>query len=146
MESDNLNIFDVLSQINKKNFHYLESLPDDVRKQFSPYVVHQWLTCTDSSEQYTLLAHFVNDKVLELSNHPNLLFKLYCATSCGTYTRYNWIYKKKESSLPITVIAEYLKCSKRVAKMHLPGYEKADIVKMAKKLGYQDAEIKSLLK
>lgn len=146
MEQDKLNIFDVLTQINKKNFHYLDTLSDDVRKQFSPYVVYQWLTCTDNPEQYALLAHLVNDKVLELSNHPGLVYKLFCATSCGPHTRYNWMYKKKGSSAPIKIVAEYLKCSNRVAKMHVSYFSKDDIIKMAKKLGYQDTEIKSLLK
>lgn len=145
MDTEKLSIFDVLNQINNKNFNYLDTLSDDMRKQFSPYVVHQWLTCTDNPEQYMLLAHYVNENILALSNHPELLYKLLCTTSCGSRTRYNWMYKKKESSLPITIISEYLKCSKRVAKMHLPSFNHDDIVKMAKKLGYQDADIKKLL-
>ena len=142
---EKLNIFDVFKQINVKNYNYLNTLPETLRNQFSSYLTFRWMLGTDNPEQLMLLGEYVNDKVLKLSNHPNLLYKLYCTTSCDRNTRYSWIYPKKDSSAQIKIIAEYLSCSHRVAKLHLPSFTHDDVIEMAKDLGYQDAEIKKLL-
>lgn len=142
---EKLNIFDVFANINAKNYNYLNNLPDPLKNQFSSYLTFRWLAGTDNAEQMMLMNYYVNDKVLLLAKHPNLLYKLFCTTSCDKRTRYNWIYPKKDSSGKIKIIAEYLSCSYRVARLHLPSFKPEDILEMAHELGYQDAEIKKLL-
>ena len=142
---EKLNIFDVLKQINAKNYNYLNDLPESLRNQFSSYMTYRWMYGTDNPEQLTLMGYYVNDKVLQLANHPNLLYKLYCTSSCNRNTRYSWVFPKKDSSVQIKIISEYLSCSYRVARLHLPSFTRDDIIEMAHELGYQDAEIKKSL-
>ena len=141
---EKLNIFDVLKQINNKNFNYLDELPEKLSSQFSSYMVYQWLTCSDDPAHIALLAKYVNDAVLVLAPHPKLLYKLYCVTSCGKNTRYNWKFKKKEASLKLKIVSEYFECSKRVACMHMEELSEKDIKEMAYELGYQESELKKL--
>lgn len=143
---EKLNLFDVLKNINNKNFDYIDNLPEKLQKQFSTYMTYQWLTCTDNDTQVMLLAKYVNDAVLPLANHPRLLYKLFCVTSCGRNTRYNWKYTKKDTSLKLEVVAKYYDCSKRIAKLHMEDTSDEDIKQMAYDLGYQDAELKKLFK
>lgn len=141
---EKLNIFEVLKQINNKNFNYLDELPEKLSSQFNSYITYQWLTCTDNTAHFILLSKYVNDAVLELAQHPKLLYKLFCATSCGKNTRYNWKYKKKEASLKLQIVAEYFECSKRVASFHIEELSQQDIKTMAYELGYQESELKKL--
>lgn len=141
---EKLNIFDVLKQINSKNYNYLNNLPESLRIQFNSYMTYKWLVGTDDPVQIMLIGDYVNDKVLTLAKHPDLLFKLFCTTS-DRHNRYSWIYPKKDSSESVKVIAEYLECSYREARLHLNSFTSDDIVQMANELGYQDAEIKKLL-
>lgn len=55
-----LNIQDVLQNIDLANFDYLSTLPDDIKKTFTPYTVQRWMGSLDDSVQVTF-----NAKTLE---------------------------------------------------------------------------------
>lgn len=137
-----LDIFDVLRNINNKNYHYLDQVEDP--SAFTPFVVHSWISSSTDPLQIMLLDEFVNKRYFKLSAHPDLLYKLFCITARNKNMKYNWLYKKQSSNDALTIIAEYLKCSKREAKLHIDSFTLDDIKEMADELGYQPAEIKKL--
>ena len=140
---ERLDIFEVLREINNKNYKYLDNLEDNLKKSFVPYVVFQWLQSTDEPNQMIILNH-ISPMLFDLQDHPELLFKLFCISSMNKYTRYSWIFPKATKDDSIDILSQYLECSPRNAKEYKEFYTKDDIIIMAKELGYQDAEIKKL--
>lgn len=139
-----LDMFEVLNNINAKNYNYLESLDPEVSKQFTPYVVLSWLSSSTDPLQIMLLQEFVNKRFFQLTNHPKLLYKLFCVTANNRNMRYNWIYKKQAKSDRVEIISQYFKCSTRVAKLYEPLYSCDNIKQMVDDLGYQPVEVKKL--
>jgi hypothetical protein len=140
---ERLDIFEVLREINNKNYNYLDTIDDNLKKSFTPYVVFQWLQSTDDSNQVLVLNH-ISPMLFDLQDHPELLFKLFCISSMNKYTRYSWIFPKSTKDDTLEILGKYLECSKRVATEYKEFYTIDDIKKMAQELGYQDAEIKKL--
>lgn len=140
---ERLDIFEVLREINNKNYKYLDNLEDNLKKSFVPYVVFQWLQSTDEPNQMIILNH-ISPMLFDLQDHPELLFKLFCISSMNKYTRYSWIFPKATKDDSLDILSQYLDCSKRCAKEYKEFYTKDDIIIMAKELGYQDGEIKKL--
>lgn len=145
MTEEKLDIFDVLTNINKKNYHFYSNLDDRMKAMFSPYVVYNWMTSSPDPLQIILMDRIIGEKVFTLSDHKELLYKLFCVT-VNKPVRYEWIYKKNADNEKISIIAEYLNCSKRVAKLYNDFYDKNDITEMLQDMGYQDDEIKKRLK
>ena len=143
MSDDKLDIFEVLTNINKKNYHYYSNLSDRMKSLFSPYLVYQWMTSTNDPLQMMLLDQLVSNKLFVLNNHKELLYKLLCITTNGNQ-RYSWIYKKSANNEKINVIAMYLGCSKREAKLHSDFFSSNDVKEMLFDMGFQDDEIKKL--
>lgn len=144
MATERLDIFEVLRNINKKNYNYVQDLEDDQRKQFSPFVVNQWLCCSNSPLQIVLMDKLVNRRFFKLSRHPNLIYKLFCIAAVDKNARYNWLFKKAEKSDAIDIIAKYLDCSRRDASRYKDSFSQDDIKEMIVTLGYQPSEIKKL--
>jgi hypothetical protein len=142
--SEKLDVFEVLNNINAKNYNYLSSLDDELKKQFTPYVVHNWISSTTDPLQMILLQRFVNCRYFELSNHPELIYKLFCVSATSRNMRYNWIYKKSAKTDAVDIIARYLNCSKKEARLHERFFNVEDINEMINDLGYQPAEVKKL--
>jgi len=140
---ERLDIFEVLREINNKNYNYLDGIDDNLKKSFTPYVVFQWLQSTDDSNQVLVLNH-ISPMLFDLQDHPELLFKLFCISSMNKYTRYSWIFPKSTKDDTLEILGKYLECSKRVATEYKEFYTIDDIKQMAQELGYQDAEIKKL--
>lgn len=142
--TEKLDVFEVLNNINTKNYNYLSSLDDDIKKQFTPYVVHNWISSTTDPLQMILLQRFVNCRYFELANHPELIYKLFCVTATNRGMRYNWIYKKQSKTDTIDIIAKYLRCSKKEAQLREHFFSEADVKEMISDLGYQPSEVKKL--
>lgn len=144
MAAERLDIFEVLRNINKKNYNYVQDLDEDQRKQFSPYIVNQWLCCSNSALQIVLMDNLVNRRLFKLSKHPNLIYKLFCIAAVDKNARYTWLYKKAEKSDTIDIISKYLNCTKRDASRDKDYFSSTDIKEMIITLGYQPSEIKKL--
>ncbi len=138
-----LDIFEVLKQINQKNFNYLETLDDETKKGFVPYVVYQWLQSSNDAKQIEMLNH-INPMVFTLGEHPDLLFRLFCISSTNKYQKYSWIFKKFAKDDSNTIISQFLGCSKRVADHYKDMYTIDNVKEMAERLGYTDKEIQKL--
>lgn len=99
-----LNIQDVLQNIDLANFDYLSTLPDDVKKTFTPYTVQRWMGSLDDSVQVTfnaktLEAVFGSWKTTgktalnELVNEFNSSEQKCTSVSKYAHTQYDWRIK-----------------------------------------------------
>jgi hypothetical protein len=139
MTAIKLDIFEVIKNINQKNFGYYDSLPKHLQKQFSPYMVYQWMISTKDPYQLIVLNEIPS--IFKLSKHPGLVYRLFCIAAARS--EYKWMFKTSSTD-KVKVIADYLKCSKKDARLHEDFFSKDDILEMCSELGYQEAEIKKL--
>jgi hypothetical protein len=145
-----LNIFDVLAQIDRKNFWFYDQLTEEEQKSLAPVVMVRWLSGTTDEEQLKLLNSICNPVIFSLSSqHKNLMMKLFCCTTNmkpKRYTYKNTLSKKQSKTLKLKVVSEYFAYSYREAEMVLPNIKSEDFVEMAMSLGWDDKEIKALKK
>lgn len=142
-----LDIFKTLERIDRKDRKFWDSLTEEERKGFTPFVVIQWLTGTKDPAQIYFLNEMVNPFIFEFGKHPELLYDLMliCSTSKKCY---QWIKKKKTVKFPksIDVIKRYFGYSSAHSKDTLKCFSDSDIFEMAEELGYQKEELKILKK
>lgn len=123
LENQDLNIFDVLAALDKKDYGYYDRLSPEQQKKFVPFVIIQWLSAvkgTPELQQYFLQSvdyhsnkYFLNEYV---SKHPKLQWQMLCASSPGLGKQFHqWIpnistkVSKLESPAKLKDIREYYK-------------------------------------
>ena len=99
-----LDIFDVLSSIDKRDFDYLSRQNDDLKKSFAHLVAMRWASSIQDGDAAQLYLWLINERVnlnfWELGSHPELLYKLMATCGLGVKQRHDWLAmpKKKEST------------------------------------------------
>ena len=101
---DKLSIQNEMSQFDRKNRDFYDSLTDEERKKFSNYLMIRWGSCvqgsTDMQEFYLFSANErLNKHFFAINNHPKLQWL--CATSVSPGLgdqRHQWIANKKRDS------------------------------------------------
>ena len=93
-------IFEVLKQIDNKNYQYYESLSVEQQKEIQPYTLLRWLSSLAGNEQdhikYTLETNEkVNKRFWELSKYKDLQWKLLCSCGSKKFIRHQWIPMSK---------------------------------------------------
>lgn len=111
------NIFEVIKQMDYKNYGYYDSLSDDLKKEIQPYTLLRWESCASGNEnshkELTLKANRVNEHFWELSKYKDLQWKMLC--TCGTkqWTKHQWISISSTTldkrSKKYTVVREFYK-------------------------------------
>ena len=89
------NVFEVLKNIDYKNYGYYDSLTSEQQKEIQPFTLTRWKSMiTGTAQEDNLLR--VNERVSknfwELSKYKDLQWRLLC--SCNkipTYQRHQWI-------------------------------------------------------
>jgi len=142
-----LDVFDVLKRIGLQDVDYYNSLSAHDKKQFVPFLILQWLGCSNHQLQTVLTNEYINKYVFSLYDHPELLYYLMLSSSGGPNLRYKWVKRPKQvSSYPISVqvVCESYECSKKRAMEHMDLLQSDDIVAFAQALGYQADQIKTI--
>ncbi len=139
----------MLAKIDEQDIQYYRNLSNDEKKQFSPFVVMQWLACTKNQTQIVLLNEIVNKRIFSLYKHPELLYNLMTTCTSGTKSFYKW--KKppqRQHKFPISVkvVKESLEYSTVKAIDSVPALTNDDIMSIARDLGYQQDKLKDLTK
>ena len=65
-----LDIFETLRNIDKGNIEFYDNLDAEMRKQFAPIVVTQWLAGSGDPVHLMLINEYVNKYVFSLHKHP----------------------------------------------------------------------------
>jgi hypothetical protein len=92
-----LDIKDEMYHADRKNYDWLSAQDPELQKSFSPLVAMKWLSVTTDqprgiAEYYLMMTNaIVNVGFWDLAKHPDLQWRLMCATGCGTPQRHGWI-------------------------------------------------------
>ena len=136
-----LDIFDQIRAVQQRDYTWLDSQPDQLKKTFVPFILNRWLSgSSDPSD--VLAADIANKYMWSLHDHPTLLWRLMCATG-SSRSRRSWIKAAGKTNtgndLRVSIIADHHQVSYREAKIILDtGLITVDyIIQMAEELGMQ---------
>ena len=101
---DKLSIANEMSEFDRKNRKFYDSLTDEERKKFSNYLMIRWGSSVQGSaelQDYYLQScnHYLNKNFFEINRHPKLQWLCATAVSPGLGThRHQWIAPKKKEA------------------------------------------------
>jgi hypothetical protein len=137
-----LNVFNLLSRTDKGEGDFYDTLTEEQRKEFQPWLIQRWL----SSRKLQLVNEITNPLVGSLPHE--LCWRLFCAIGIPRTGRYKFPTTGGSSSLKsdilLKLISEHFKVSRKVAKTYLPLLSKEDLLKIADEEGLEKDEIKKI--
>lgn len=145
-----LDIFEQIRAAQSRDYEWLDSQPEQLRKTFVPFILNRWLSGSNNPAD-VLAADITNKYVWSLHDHPGLLWRLMCSSGSVSRNRRSWIKANGKSGskndIRIEVIADYHRISGREAKIMLEsGHLTIDhVIEMAESLGLQ-SEVTDKLK
>lgn len=96
-----LDIFDLLGAIDKKDQDFYDRLEVDARKEFAPPVALRWASAIDDGPQSDRMLLFVNERAninyWDISDHPELQYRLLASCGSGKKHRHQWIANKAKN-------------------------------------------------
>jgi hypothetical protein len=101
---EKLSIQNEMTQFDRKNRDFYDSLTDEERKKFSNYLMIRWGSSIQGSaelQNYYLQSsnHYVNKRFFDINRHPKLQWLCATAVSPGLGThRHQWIAPKKKEA------------------------------------------------
>lgn len=146
-----LDVFQLLGQLDKKDYQIWSNLKEDQKKEFSALVTMRWMTGTSSAYQLVLLNELVNTTVFAMPEHKELMMKLLAVCSDGTPKRYGWVNYKmaggsKKVKLAVKLVATRYGLNDADAQDTLKHFNQEELIEMAESLGWQKDEISDLKK
>lgn len=93
-------IFEVLKQIDNRNYQYYDTLSEEQQKEIQPYTLCRWMSAIAGNE-YNHMAltidinNNVNKHFWELSKYKDLQWKLLCSCGNKKFNRHQWIPQNK---------------------------------------------------
>lgn len=142
--SRKLDLFKFLKDLSLKKKDCYMSLPDDEKKEVSPYVIARFLSGTNDMRQVYFLNEIVNPYTFSLQKHKELLTMLMTICTPGRVVRYNWLKQaKKTSTTPKLngLVREYFGYNSSDAGDAIPLLSNEDLLSYAEQLGYQKQDI-----
>ena len=101
--TDPLNISNEMAQFDRKNREFYDSLTDEQKKKFSPYLMIRWGSSVQGSrdlQEFYVIAtnERLNQHFFDISRHPKLQWLLATTVSPGMGTqRHQWIAPRKKA-------------------------------------------------
>jgi hypothetical protein len=96
-------LFDALSAIDAKDRTFYDTMPDDAKKAFSPFVIMKWLSASQGSrglaEYYLEATNAIVNKGLlfDLKDDPKLQYLLLTVVGSGRSVRHDWVGMSKKT-------------------------------------------------
>lgn len=148
-----LNLTEVLTAFDKRDYEYYDRLSDDLKKQFSAFVLMRFMSSganTSGMHEYYLqmINFYVNNNFWALSKHPELQFKLLCLCGTGTKHYHKWLpaNNKKLPSWYKLYKEKYNDLNDLEFKILTKSISQQEVVEYAKSIGKNDQEIKEFTK
>lgn len=153
---DKLGIANEMYQLDNKNRNFYDELTDEEKKKFSTYLMMKYSANvegnTDLQEWYLRASNErVNKNFFDLNKHPKLQWLLCTSASPNMGTqRHYWLSNKKNDAKlenkTIKFLSKVYPAAKKDEIVFLSTImSKSDVKELAKKLGYNDSDIKKEL-
>lgn len=148
-----LELSKTLEAFDRRNYDYYDSLPDELKKQFAPFVLMRFMSSAPNQSgmhEYHLqmVNHFINKEFWLLSNHKDFQHLLLCLCGTGKKQFHKWIAANNKKNIKWVELfkEQYSDLSdleiKILAKKNTP----EDIETLALELGKSDSEIEDYVK
>ena len=103
-EKTDIDLFDVLAAMDKKDYGYYDKLTEEQKKKFVPYMMVLWMSCIKGAEgiarYYVMSTNEYANKYLfneNVQKHPKLQWLMLCSASPGLGKQFHqWIPHIKE--------------------------------------------------
>lgn len=148
-----LDVFRVLKALDENDLDFYSTLNEVEQKEFSGWLTMRWASSSlTEPEHYLLMINaIVNDSFSEFKDHPEMIWKLLAICGMGRSVRHKWIPpmkgKRKSRGALAKCIAEIKPQYKAdEVDLFLRINNEADIREVLENAGYEDKEIKELLK
>jgi hypothetical protein len=145
-----LDIFHLMSEIDRKKYDIWDHLTDDQKKEFSPLVTMRWMAGTTDERQIVFLNEIVNLAVFNLPEHKEFMLKLLTVCSSGSTKRYSWINYKLTSAvkrkLAVQLVATHYNFSLKEAEDSVQLFSADELLELAEAQGWQKDDVKALKK
>lgn len=104
LENQDVNLFDVLSALDRKDYNYYDSLTPEQQKKIVPFLLIKWMSAVKANEgiqrYYTMSVNeYANKHMFSeyVQKHPKLQWLMLCASSPGLGKQFHqWIPQIKE--------------------------------------------------
>jgi uracil phosphoribosyltransferase len=97
-QNQELDLFEILTAIDKKDYAYFEKLTEEQQRKFVPYMLTHWVSAVKGASDiqgYYVMAtdsavnkHLFNEHV---QRHPKLHWLMFCAAGLGMKQFHQWI-------------------------------------------------------
>jgi len=145
-----LDIFNLLSEIDRKNYDLWDTLSEEQRKEFSALVTMRWMAGTTDQRQLIFLNEIMNVSVFNIGDHKEFLLKLLTVCASGEKKRYNWINYKlsgsKKAKLATSLVMSHYRLSAKEAEDVVKLLSPAELMELGEMNGFQKQELKDLKK
>lgn len=148
-----LDIFDLLSKVDRKDYDLWNKLTDEQKKEFSPLVVMRWMAGCEDPYQLIVLNEIVNTTVFSIGAKPerkDLMLTLLTVSSNGRSKRYKWkpykVSGSKKQSMSVELIAKHYRMSFADATEALKLFTPDEVIEVALAQGWQKEEVAELKK
>lgn len=152
-KSFKVDIFKTLTAIDRNNRDYYNNLSDEEKKGIALVVAMRWASAVESDEkQYPLIANMVaNIGFHDLYKHPELQWLCLSLIGDGKPRRHKWIKSSKKTNIKSPKLYDLLRKKYPLASIgELEMMNEIltidDIKSVAEDYGYQDQDIKDLVK
>lgn len=112
-EKQDIDLFEVLAALDKKDYAYYDKLTDEQKKKFVPYMMVLWMSCIKGSRDlqgyYVMNTDYSANKYLfneNVQKHPKLQWLMLCAASPGIGKQFHqWIPHIREKVSKLKEVA-----------------------------------------
>lgn len=152
MAKNNIPLKEMLHAIDTNDFDFYSKLSDEDKKAFSPWLAMRYASSANGSAAYHYLLmvnDIVNAQFSSLKNHPELQWKLLAVCGMGKDAFHPWIPpggKRKADKVQKFLQDAYPTLSRDEIELWIAINTKDDIRQLAMDRGFDDKEIKELLK
>lgn len=101
VNKNRLDLSTTLLAIDRKDYAYYSNLSDDLKKQYSAFILLRFMSSATNSGgmhewHVQMINDYVNSDFWTLSKYPDLQHMLLCLCGTGTKQYHKWIPNKKE--------------------------------------------------
>lgn len=94
-------IFEVIKNIDNKNYNYYDTLSDEQQKEIQPYVLMRWISTVNDEKKHIDFNNKVNNNVnlyfWQLSKYKDLQYKLLCTCGNKMFNKHLWVASSKSN-------------------------------------------------
>lgn len=148
-----LELSKTLEAFDRRDYDYYNSLPDDLKKQFAPFVLMRFMSSAPNQggmHEYHLqmVNHFINKEFWLLSKQPEFQHLLLCLCGTGKKQFHRWIAANNKRNIKwIELFKEkYKDLSDLEIKVIKKNHTEEDILNLALEFGKTELEAKEYVK